>query len=145
MRIANFRCPIADLALKKENLKFKLANRKSKYYLLPNNNPKSTKTQLCGHKLHPVYLYQIVYLLVKVNLWLMVLVFVGVDEKKRGVRVSLFKYSVALVCHRNLFHNIPADHRFFESRASRRNQVPLCWLLPPPARQSGKPAVLRLE
>jgi len=35
MRIANFRCPIADLALKKENLKFKLSNRKSKYYLLP--------------------------------------------------------------------------------------------------------------
>jgi len=35
MRIANFRCPIADLALKKENLKLKLANRKSKYYLLP--------------------------------------------------------------------------------------------------------------
>jgi len=39
MRIAEFRCPIADLALKKENLKFKLANRKSKYYLLPNYNP----------------------------------------------------------------------------------------------------------
>jgi hypothetical protein len=44
MRIANFRCPIADLALKKENLKLKLANRKSKYYLLPNYNPKSTET-----------------------------------------------------------------------------------------------------
>jgi len=35
MRIANFRCPIADLVLKKENFQFKLANRKSKYYLLP--------------------------------------------------------------------------------------------------------------
>jgi len=67
MRIANFRCPIADLALKKENLKFKLANRKSKYYLLPNYNPKSTENQLCGHKPYPVYLYQIVYPPVKKN------------------------------------------------------------------------------
>jgi len=33
-RIANFRCPVADLALKKENLKFKLKNRKSKYSFL---------------------------------------------------------------------------------------------------------------
>jgi len=39
MRIANFRGTIADLALKKENLKFKLANRKSKYYLLPSKKP----------------------------------------------------------------------------------------------------------
>ncbi len=70
MRIANFRCPIADLALKKENLKLKLANRKSKYYLLPYCNPKSTETQLCGHKLYQVYLYQISHLPVKENLWL---------------------------------------------------------------------------
>jgi hypothetical protein len=70
MRIANFRCPIADLALKKENLKLKLANRKSKYYLLPYYNPKSTEIQLCGHKLYQVYLYQIVYPTVKKNLWL---------------------------------------------------------------------------
>jgi len=40
----NCQFPIADLALKKENLKFKLANRKSKYYLLPYCNPKSTET-----------------------------------------------------------------------------------------------------
>ena len=70
MRIANFRWPIADLALKKENLKFKLANRKSKYYLLPYCNPKSTETQLCGHNIYQVYLYQITYLPVKNNLWL---------------------------------------------------------------------------
>ncbi len=70
MRIDNFRCPIDDLALKKENLKFKLANRKSEYYLLPYYNPKSTETQLCGHKPYSVYLYQIVYLDVKKNLWL---------------------------------------------------------------------------
>jgi len=43
MRIANFRCPIVDLALKK-NLKFILSNRKSKYYLLPYYNPKFTET-----------------------------------------------------------------------------------------------------
>ncbi len=61
---------IADLALKKENLKLKLANRKSKYYLLPNYKPKSTETQLYGHKLSPVYLYQIAHLPVKENLWL---------------------------------------------------------------------------
>ncbi len=66
----NCQFPIADLALKKENLKLKLTNRKSKYYLLPNYNPKSTETQLCGHKLYPVYLYQIVYLPVKQNPWL---------------------------------------------------------------------------
>jgi len=70
MIIANFRSPIDDLALKKENLKIKLANRKSKYYLLPYCNPKSTETQLCGHKLCPEYLYQIAHLPVKKNLWL---------------------------------------------------------------------------
>jgi len=37
MRIADFRCPFVDLALKKENLKLKLANRKSKYHFLPSN------------------------------------------------------------------------------------------------------------
>ncbi len=68
MRIANFRWPIADLALKKENLKFKLANRKLKYYLLPNYNPKSTENQLCGHKPQQSYLYQISHFPVKKNL-----------------------------------------------------------------------------
>ncbi len=63
----NCQFPIADLVLKKENLKFKLANRKSKCYLLPDYNPKSTETQFCGHKLYPLYLYQIVYLDVKKN------------------------------------------------------------------------------
>jgi hypothetical protein len=38
----NCQFPIADLALKKENLKLKLANRKSKYYLLPSKAQKTT-------------------------------------------------------------------------------------------------------
>ncbi len=33
----NCQFPMTDLALKKENLKFILANRKSKYHFLPSN------------------------------------------------------------------------------------------------------------